>query len=135
MLKAIAVTIICSLAALAQHQDGPSNAPMPPPPKSEVRGHLKATAQADTLDNVGVPMNFEYSGSTGPNIQLYWNFGDMPLRVLGGAKQSHTFKRAGVFEVTVVAIDKSDKEGRQTTESFRVKINPSWEFPTDPDAK
>ncbi len=88
---------------------GKSTTPPPttPPPTTEVKGDFNwsRTAKPGTIE-------FNASSSTGNIVSYRWDFGDGSTGT--GKTESHTYKKAGKYTVTLRVTDGSSPERRKT---------------------
>ena len=97
----------------------PTATPAPVPPKAVI--NAPAQAQVDQV----VPFDGSGSTATGPIAAYNWTFGDGGTAA--GARAEHTYRNAGVFNVTLTVRDRS---GSENTAAVQITIAAAPVTPT-----
>ncbi len=100
----------------------------PLPPVADVNGPYTGI--------VGVPVDFDGTGSSDPNNDIVaydWDFGDNTFVADAGPTPSHTYSSDGIYTVTLTVIDSTDlSDSASTTATIELILQPPVADPNGP---
>ncbi|MDJ0807552.1 MAG: PKD domain-containing protein [Gammaproteobacteria bacterium] len=95
-----------------------------------------ADANGPYVGTVGVPVDFDGSGSTDQNgdiVSYDWEFGDGTFVADAGPTPSHTYNTDGIFTVTLTVIDATNlSDSDTTTATIEIELVPPVADPNGP---